>query len=203
MTSPTGSVDLYWIPLGAGAHVVRASGKLFEAVAALTQRRPRCDLYHSALLVQVPEGRFVIEQAPIPDSHGDRRGVVAEGPVGIRCAGRFRLFRYEIRCWRDGRIPDVAEAIASPVRVTDDLARARRILRLLPSIPTPVWGRDELDAGEMWNSNSVVSWALAGCGIDIARVRPPSRGRAPGWNAGLVLAERAARRDELEPTRAM
>jgi hypothetical protein len=25
------------------------------------------------------------------------------------------------------------------------------------ALPTPVWGRDELDAGEMWNSNSVTS----------------------------------------------
>jgi hypothetical protein len=186
----TGSVDLYWIPLGAGAHVVRVSGKLFDAVSALAQRRGRRDLYHSALMVDLPEGHFVIEQAPIPDFHGERRGVVAEGPVGTRWAGRFRLFRYEIRCWRGGRIPDVDEAIASPVRLTDDLTRARRILQLLPSIPTPVWGRDELHTGKMWNSNSVVSWALARSGIDMARVQPPIRGRAPGWNAGLLVAAR-------------
>ena len=28
------AADLYWIPLGAGAHVVRISGKLFEAASA-------------------------------------------------------------------------------------------------------------------------------------------------------------------------
>jgi hypothetical protein len=194
---PTGSVDLYWIPLGAGAHVVRISGKLFEAVSALAQRRERRDLYHSALLVDLPEGRFVIEQAPVPDLHGQERGVVAEGPVGVGWAGRVRPFRYEIRCWRGGRIPDVDEAIASPVRLTDDLTRARRILELLPSIPTPVWGRDELGTGEMWNSNSVVSWALARSGIDIANVRPPSGGRAPGWNAGLVVAGRGVAHDAV------
>jgi hypothetical protein len=49
-----GVVDLYWIPLGAGAHVVRVSGKVFEAVSAFVQRRGRCDLYHSALVVHVP-----------------------------------------------------------------------------------------------------------------------------------------------------
>ncbi len=27
-------VDLYWIPLGAGQHVVRLSGRLFEAISA-------------------------------------------------------------------------------------------------------------------------------------------------------------------------
>jgi hypothetical protein len=194
---PLGSVDLYWIPLGAGATVVRASGKLFEALSALVQRRARCDLYHSALHIRVPEGDFVIEQAPIPDLHGEQRGVVAEGPVGTRWAGRFRLFRYEIRRWRDGRIPDAAEAIASPVRLSDDLTLARWILELLPSIPTPVWGRDELDTGEMWNSNSVISWVLANSGADIATVRAPRGGRAPGWHAGLVVAAR----DGREPTR--
>ena len=107
--------------MGAGAHVVRVSGKLFEAVSAFAQRRGRCDLYHSALEISVPEGRFVIERAPVVDIHGEQRGVVAEGPVGMRCAGRWRLFRYEIRRWREGQIPDVDQAIASPVRLAEDL----------------------------------------------------------------------------------
>ena len=116
-------------------------------------------------------------------------GVVAEGPVGVRWAGRFRGFRYEIRRWRDGRIPDVHEAIASPVRLSNDLSTARRILEQLPSIPTPVWGiRDELDAGEMWNSNSVISWVLTRSEIDISALQPPLGGRAPGWDAGLAVA---------------
>jgi len=198
LNARAGSVDLFWIPLGAGAHVVRVSGRLFEAVAAFAQRRDRCDLYHSALVVEVPEGRFVIEQAPVPDFHGDRRGVVAEGPVGVRWLGRFRIFRYEVRCWRGGRIPDVDAAIASPVRLTADLAHARRIIEILPFISTPVWGRDEFRAGEMWNSNSVVSWALARSGFDLANVGPPERGRAPGWNAGVVVATRDAEREEFD-----
>jgi len=190
MTEPSGHVDLYWIPLGAGAHVVRVTGRVFEALSAVVQRRERCDLYHSALVVDVPEGSFVVEQAPVPDLHGERRGVVAGGPVGVGWAGRFRPFRYEIRRWKGGRIPDVLEAIASPVRVTDDMATARRILELLPSIPTPVWGRDELETGEMWNSNSVISWVLARSGTDVARVQLPRGGRAPGWNAGIAVAAR-------------
>lgn len=190
MSQASGTVDLYWIPLGAGAHVVKISGKLFEALSALVQRRERCDLYHSALEVTVPEGRFVIEQAPIPDRDGEQRGVVAEGPVGMRWAGRFRIFRYEIRRWRGGSIPDIRAAIASPIRLADDLPTARRILDLLPSIPTPVWGRDEFHTGEMWNSNSVISWVLARSGVDIASVHPPPGGRAPGWHAGSVIATR-------------
>ena len=177
---PRGSIDLYWIPLGADAHVVRASGKLFEMLSALVQRRPRCALYHSALQVHVPEGRFVIEQTPVPDGHGDRRGVVAEGPVGTRWAGRFRIFRYEIRRWYEGRIPDLHRAIASPVRLTNDVTQARRVLEVLPSIPTPVWGRDELHLGDMWNSNSVISWVLASSGCDLERVDPAERWSGAG-----------------------
>jgi hypothetical protein len=109
----SGTVDLYWIPLGAGAHVVQISGKVFEFVVALVQRRARCDLYHSALEVRVPEGRFIIEQAPVVDVHGDERGVVAEGSVGTRWAGRARLFRCEIRRWRDGEIPDKRAAVGA------------------------------------------------------------------------------------------
>jgi hypothetical protein len=194
------SVDLYWIPLGAGAHVVRVSGHIFEAVCALVQRRTRASLYHSALVVTVPEGHYVIEQAPVPDSHGERRGVVAQGPVGTKWAGRFRCFRYEIRRWRDGRIPDIDAAVASPVRVSDDVALARRILEVVGLIPTPVWGRDECDAGEMWNSNSVVAWVVASAGVHLAAVHPPVRGRAPGWNAGLVVAGRERANDDLVDT---
>ena len=96
MASPavTG-IDLYWLPLGAGGHSVRLNGKLFEAVAAWLQGRDRCDLYHAALQVYVPEGRYVIEQAPAWSDDDAERGVVAEGSVGARPAGRFRLFRYE------------------------------------------------------------------------------------------------------------
>src|SRR5205807_773694 len=112
----SGAIDLCWLPLGAGGHSVRLNGRIFEWVAARLGHRDRCDLYHSALEVHVPEGRFVIEQAPAW-SQGADRGVVAEGAVGTRVAGRLRLFRYEIRRWRDGVIPDVAEAVDSPQRL--------------------------------------------------------------------------------------
>ena len=54
-------------PLGAGRHSVRPNGRVFEAVACRLEHRPACDLYHSALEVRVPEGRFVIGQAPVAD----------------------------------------------------------------------------------------------------------------------------------------
>ena len=186
----TSSVDLYWLPLGAGGHSVRLNGRVFEAVAARLDRRPPRDLYHSALVVQVPEGRFVIEQAPVGRTDGSARGVVAEGAVGSRRAGRLRIFRYEVRRWLGGVIPDIAEAVESPQRLTDDVERARQVLALVPNAPTPVWGRDDLRAGEMWNSNSLISWLLARSGIPIDAIHLPANGRAPGWDAGLVVARR-------------
>jgi hypothetical protein len=184
---------------------VRLNGRVYEALAARVERRPPSDLYHSALQVEVAEGTFVIEQAPVHDWSGKQRGVVAEGAVGSRWAGRFRIFRYEIRLWRDGHIPDVAEAVDSPRRLSNDEDRARRVLELVAQVPTPVWGRDELGSGEMWNSNSVIAWVIARSGIDTASVQPPDRGRAPGWRAGLVVARRqdeeAARTARVEGIR--
>jgi hypothetical protein len=158
---------------------------------ARIERRPACDLYHSALQVHLPEGTFVIEQTPVPDLSGERRGVVAGGAVGSRWAGRFRVFRYEIRLWRNGQIPDAAEAVDSPRRLTTEEDHARRVLDLIPQVPTPVWGRDELGTGEMWNSNSVIAWVIARSGIDTESIQPPSGGRALGWQAGLVAARSA------------
>jgi hypothetical protein len=140
--------------------------------------------------VRVPEGRFVIEQAPVRDGNGRERGVVAEGPVGSRWAGHFRIFRYEVRRWCGGTIPDVNEAAESPQRLTDDPDVAQRVLDLAPHVPTAVWGRDELAAGEMWNSNSVIAWLIAGCGLPVESIQPPAGGRAPGWHAGVVVARR-------------
>ena len=113
-------VDLYWLPLGAGGHSVRLNGRVFEAVAA-REGRPPCDLYHSALEVRVPEGRFVIEQTPVPDGNGGERGVVAQGAVGSRWAGRFRIFRYEVRRWGDGRRAGARAQVGASGRVLSSL----------------------------------------------------------------------------------
>jgi hypothetical protein len=184
------AVDLYWLPLGAGGHFVRRNGRVFEAIAARLERREPCDLYHSALEVRVPKGRFVIEQAPAGSGDPAERGVVAEGPVAARSARRLRIFRYEVRRWRDGVIPDLAEAVESPQRLSTNQDTAHRVLDLVPHVPAAVWGRDELRAGEMWNSNSVISWLVSQSGLRPDAIRPPRGGRAPGWNAGLVIAKR-------------
>jgi hypothetical protein len=189
---PTAAVDLYWIPLGAGGHSVRFNGRVFEALAAAHEHRARCDLYHVALIVELDGERYTIELTPSPDADEASRGVVATGAVGSRHIGWLRLFRYEVRCWRAGSIPDLGYAVAEPRRLTTNPLVARRLLDLVAIVPTPVWGRDELNAGEMWNSNSVIAWLLAAAGLPAGELRPPPPGRAPGWDAGLEIARRVA-----------
>jgi hypothetical protein len=191
--SDQASVELYWLPLGAGGWFVRLNGRIWEAIQARLEHRRPLDLYHTALVVRVPEGRFVVENCwPIPDVDGPSRGVLVEGPVASRRLGRWPVFRYEVRCWPDGVIADAGEAVASPLLLTEDPVVARRLLELGRSLPGPVWGRDELGTGEMWNSNSVIAWLLAETGLDTDAIRPPAGGRAPGWQAGLTVAHRAA-----------
>ena len=192
-TSRTATVDLYWIPLGAGGHSVGFNGRVFEAIEAARRHRRRCDLYHAALVVELNGVRYTIEIAPSPDAVEASRGVVATGAVGSRFAGWLRLFRYEVRCWRGGSIPDLGAAVGGPHRISSDPRVATRFLELITTVPRPVWGRDELRAGEMWNSNSMIAWLIATAGLAADQLRPPPRGRAPGWHAGLEVARRAGR----------
>jgi hypothetical protein len=187
-------VELYWLPLGAGdaSGCVRWNGRIFEAVAARGQHRRPCDLYHSALMVRVGGARYAIEMAPAWGTREPGRGVVGEGPVGLPWLGRSRFFRYEIRRWRDGAIPDIAEAVDSPRNLDTDANRAGQLLDLVPAFPTVTWGRDELRAGEMWNSNSLIAWLLVRSGHQAGTIAAPAGGRAPGWSAGLTVAARVS-----------
>jgi hypothetical protein len=187
------SVDLYWIPLGAGGHSVRFNGRLFEAIVAACERRPRRDLYHAALVVSLDGERYVVELAPAFGGRRATRGVVHTGAVGSRHLGWSSLFRYELRCWRGGTIPDLGFAVGGPQTLTTDPYDTRRLLDSVGLVPTAVWGRDELKAGEMWNSNSVIAWLIAHAGICADALQPPAGGRAPGWAAGITVATRAIR----------
>lgn len=189
--APPFGIDLYWLPIGAGGTgFVRLNGQVYEAVTAFMDRRKRCDLYHSGLEIRVPEGRYTVEQTPAV-AHGEARGVVGIGPIGARWfASRVPIFRYELRHWRNGVIPDISEAVDSPQQLSSDPADAQRLLQLAPEVPFFVWGRDELHGGEMWNSNSQIAWLLARTGLEVDSIKPPAGGRAPGWQAGLVAAAR-------------
>jgi hypothetical protein len=181
-------VDLHWIPLGAGGHCVRFNGVVYEAVCALIERRPRCGIYHAALQVTMPDGTYSVEMTPVPNARSWERGVVSQGPVGSKRAGWLRIFRYEIRRWRDGVIPDLAEAVSPAVRLTEDPVVVQRVFELLADVPTLTWGRDERRTGEMWTCNSAISWVLIRAGVDATAVTLPPRGRAPGWDAGITIA---------------
>ena len=171
---------------------MRVNGLVYEAFAAWHGRRERRDLYHSALILTTDRTEYTVEMTPIRAADGPVRGVVAEGPVGSALLRRFKLFRYEVRVWASGVIPDIDEAVDSPQLLSEELAVAQRMLDLAPQIPPLVWGRDELHTGEMWNSNSLISWLVVRSGLDVDAVRMPANGRAPGWDAGIVVARRQA-----------
>ncbi|MFI7589149.1 hypothetical protein ACIB24_18960 [Spongisporangium articulatum] len=164
---------LYWIPLGAGGHVVRRSGLLYEAAAAAWARRPRQPLFHTALTVPGGGAVYAVELAPAWQAPGPG----AEGPVGSRLLGRSSLFRYRVRCEPGGTIPDLDYARGGPT-LLEGAGLDERVLRLVAELPLLTWGRDESGAGEMWNSNSVVSWLLTRAGVDTGVLGPPDDGRA-------------------------
>lgn len=191
MSGLEAGIYLWWLPLGAGGHFVRFNGRIYELIRARREHRPPLDLYHTALELIVPEGRYVIENSwPIPDDHPDDRGVTVQGPVGLAAFGRTRVFRYEVRAWKDGVIADARYAVDSPVLVSNASSSAAEVLELAAAVPGHVWGRDSLGLGEMWNSNSVISWLLTRAGIDALDISPPIGGRAPGWLTGVLVAQR-------------
>ena len=178
----TDGVELYWIPLGAGAGggFVRWSGRCYEAIAASFGRRRRQQLFHSALEVSVDGVTSVIEMTPVWITRGER-GVVGEGPVGLRGLRRWRAFRYEVRRWSGGSIPDVAEAIGGAVRVSSDAVVAGRVFELVPGVPLATWGPRRVG-----NRRHV---ELELCGLVVARER---RHRHSTRFARQAAAERRA-----------
>lgn len=181
-------VDLWWIPVGAGGHVVVHTSRWWESLRARrAHRRPR-PLFHAALKVADGPDEYVVEMTPAWGQTRGPRGVVAQGPVGIAWFGASRFFRYEIRCWRDGTIPDLEWAVGPPHRFPLAAEDVGALIGRIPRAPQLTWGRDVFGIGDMWNSNSLISWLLQSAGIDAAALAPPERGDAPGWRSGIVAA---------------
>lgn len=180
-------VDLYWMPVGAGtSRFQRASLRAWEAFEAARARRKRVGLFHSALKLTFDETVYTLELTPA--FVGGTEAPLMTGPVGLRGADRFRLFRYQLRRLPVAELPDEQWAVESPARLSDDCELGRRILALAPTVPRHTWGRRVPGTGEMWTSDSVISWLLVQAGLDLSEVAPPAGGRAPGWKAGLALA---------------
>ncbi len=64
-----------------------------------------------------------------------RNGRVGTGPVGLGWPGRSRRFRYEVRCWRGGALPDEAEALGGPRPATADPVLVLDVVRTVPFPP--------------------------------------------------------------------
>lgn len=180
--------DLYWMPVGAGtSRFQQASLRLWESIEAVRARRDRQRLFHSALKLSLAEGgAFTLELTPA--FLGGPLPPLATGPVGVRGADRFRLFRYQLRRVPGDTLPDEQWAFGEPLRLAEDCDAVSRILALAPSVPRSVWGRRVGGTSEMWTSDSVISWLLVRAGIDLAAVAIPPGGRAPGWAAGIEVA---------------
>ena len=178
---------LWWLPVGAGGHVVIHTSRWWEVWRARREHRPVRPLYHAALEVHTDATtRYVIEMAPAWGQGAEPHGVMMTGPVGLRWLGRSRLFRYEVRCWRNGTIPDKSLAPAPPTLLPLTLCSAQALLARVARVPNHTWGRDVFGTNDMWNSNSVISWLLHTTGIDAAELSPPDGGAAPGWAAGIT-----------------
>ena len=72
-------IDLYWIPLGAGGNFVRLNGRVYEGLLAALQRRPRCEIYHSALVILAPGAPVCFEIDGWDPNTGTGWSVLAKG----------------------------------------------------------------------------------------------------------------------------
>ncbi|MFW2514238.1 hypothetical protein ACNI3K_10720 [Demequina sp. SO4-13] len=177
---------LLWLPVGADGHVVIHTSAWWERWRAAVERRSPAPLFHAAMELRLAGVPAVIEMAPAWGAGSGDRGVLATGPVGLGWLGRSRFFRYEVRCWAYGAIPDRAWAVGEPIVLTSDAGTITRMLTSVGSVPTLTWGRPVPGAGDMWNSNSLISWVIGSAGLRTDR-EPPDGGRAPGWAAGAHL----------------
>jgi len=148
----------------------------------------------------------VEDEIKLDDWIKELKDLEAEGYTSLVQQGQFGrpLPHLSLRSdrWLDGVIPDLNEAVDSPRQLSDDAGQAERLLEVVPGVPLLVWGRDEMKAGEMWNSNSIISWMLARAGINAGEIEPPTGGRAPGWKAGIVAAGRQTLRTPRQPVTA-
>lgn len=177
------TLDLYWLPVGAGTHFQRASLAVYESFAAALARRPRSILCHAALKGNVGERPFTIELTPVPAVQ-DVRPAMA-GAVGSSLAARLRIFRYQLVCRESDALPDEQWRIGHPQRLSSDATAIQHLLALARTVPAHTWGRRVRGTSEMWTSNSAVSWLLLKAAIPLEGVAIPDGATAPGWQAGI------------------
>ncbi len=182
-------LDLFWLPVGAGTHLQRASLVAYESVAAALARRHRSILCHAGLKGVLDGRTFTLELTPVPAAQ-DTPPLIT-GAVGSPLAGRLRIFRYQLICRESDALPDEQWAVEHPVRLTEDAAAIQRLFDVAPTVPAYTWGRRVQGASEMWTSNSAISWLLLESGISLADVHVPRGATAPGWQAGIDTRKRS------------
>ncbi|MFS0699535.1 hypothetical protein AB6N24_06130 [Cellulomonas sp. 179-A 4D5 NHS] len=149
-------------------------------MAAREGREPQL-LVHAVLEVMTGKVVRTVDMSPIWGKVAERRDVVvAVGPVGSRSLKWCPLFRYEVR------VVHGVGGLSAPVHVSDRFLLPGCVLDDLAEVPAYTWGRDDAGTGEMWTSNSVVAWLLERSGV--STLEPPAGHRAPGWEAGVLMA---------------
>jgi len=184
-------VELFWLPVGAGTHFQRASLIAYDWLLAHIARRPRAAFVHAALKVRLEGRTHTLELMPVP--RRQETAPLITGPVGLRIAGRLRMFRYQLLCQEASTLPDERWAIESPNVIGRGAAFAETILSIAAQVPAHTWGRRVAGTTEMWTSDSAISWLLCRAGVDIREINPPSQTQAPGWAAGIQVASTITR----------
>ncbi len=59
------SADLFWLPLGAGGHVVRWNGLLYERWTARCENRASVALFHCGLMLRLDDITYAVEMGPV------------------------------------------------------------------------------------------------------------------------------------------
>jgi hypothetical protein len=98
----------------------------------------------------------------------------------------------------------VVDGVDDEVRLPTDASRAGQLLDLVARVPHATRGRDEQQLGEMWNSNSLLSWLLASSGPrpdeGCPALRRP-RSRLGCWAGAGKPTAAAPSTDQQLPTR--
>jgi hypothetical protein len=116
---------------------VRLNGIVYEALSLASIGAARVTSTTRRSTSGLRGGRFVIEMTPVRAGGGTKQDIVALGAVGSRRGSRFPIFRYEIRRWRDGYIPDVAEAVEPTARQERPPTSPSGWLTWRPRFPRP------------------------------------------------------------------
>ena len=181
------TVELFWLPVGAGTHFQRASLVAYDWCLSHIARRPRAAFVHAALKVKLEGRTFTLELMPVP-AHQNVAPLLT-GPVGISIAGRLRLFRYQLVCRETDSLPDEGWAINSPVLLSTDAAFGKRLMALAPLVPANVWVAGRPAPRRCGHLIRPSRWLLHRTGLDAAALQRPPGTQAPGWAAGIQVAE--------------